>query len=223
MRLTENFVAATPIGFSIPGDYFYLDSAPAGLVTVRFFRDGKTLAEDLTDVIAGWHAKPRGGFDRAEITSSVTQAMGFYISRGEVGNILVARPVWHDRNPLTKGLIYSANLVAPHADTVRWTYTVPAGKKALIEQAQVAVLRSGAATAVAVVRAYVQATTLDVGTSILAYAAHHNIAANVQDGQVAGGTIMLAANQVLEGKTDDPSTGGTNTFMVSAKLTEFDA
>jgi hypothetical protein len=84
MKLTENFAAGVPIRFRIPGNYFKFDSVPAGLVSARFFKDERELYEELTAVVAGWSARPAGGFDQVEITSTVTQAVSFYINRGEV-------------------------------------------------------------------------------------------------------------------------------------------
>jgi len=84
MKLTENFQAGVMIPFNIPGHYFKFDSVPAGLVTARFFKDSRELYEDLRDVTAGWSAKPAEGFDRVEVTSSLTQAVSFYIARGVV-------------------------------------------------------------------------------------------------------------------------------------------
>jgi hypothetical protein len=102
MRLLETFTAATPKQFEIPGNYFFLDSLPGGLATVRFSRSGRLLPEDLTDVMAGWYAAPTGGFDAVEITSSLTQAVSFYIARGQVGsnvfsgNVAVSKPTTID-------------------------------------------------------------------------------------------------------------------------------
>lgn len=85
MRISENFTAATPKTFNVPGNYFHLDSLPGGTVDVSFFRNGKRLAEELRGVVAGWWASPEGGFDALEVTSSLTQAVAFYAERGRVG------------------------------------------------------------------------------------------------------------------------------------------
>jgi len=86
MRLTENFAAGVAIPFHMPGNFFYLDAVPGGFVTVRLFKDGRPLREDLENVVAGWWASPKEGFDLVEITSSLTQALSFYIARGQVGS-----------------------------------------------------------------------------------------------------------------------------------------
>jgi len=84
MRLAESFTAAEPKRFHIPGEYFVLDSVPAGSVTALFFRNGKPLYDDLVAAGPGWAVTPAGGFDLVEITSSLTQAVSFYITRGSV-------------------------------------------------------------------------------------------------------------------------------------------
>jgi hypothetical protein len=35
------------------------------------------------------------------------------------------RPAWYDRSPVMVGASYNAPAIAPHGDTIRWTYTVP--------------------------------------------------------------------------------------------------
>lgn len=85
MRLVESFTADVPKDFVIPGDFFLLESAPAGLVDVRFFRGGARVAEgELLASTQGWKSKPKGGYDRVEIISSVTQAIAFHVVKGEV-------------------------------------------------------------------------------------------------------------------------------------------
>lgn len=86
MRISENFTLNVPIPYKIPGNFFYVDSVPAGSITVKFFRDGRQLPEDLSAVIAGWYAAPDGGFSDFEVTSTLTQAVAFYVARGRVGS-----------------------------------------------------------------------------------------------------------------------------------------
>lgn len=85
MRISENFVLNTPKLFRVPGNYLYFASVPGGTVTAVLFKDGRALPEDLAQVIAGWYAEPDGGFDEVEVTSTLTQAIAFYISKGKVG------------------------------------------------------------------------------------------------------------------------------------------
>jgi hypothetical protein len=109
MRLIENFTAGTPKTFHKPGNFFYLDSLSLGFATIRFFRDGARLDEDLTDVVAGWHASPPGGFDQVEITPTITQAISFYIAKGVVGSNVFSGNVSVSNVP---AFTYGANFVS---------------------------------------------------------------------------------------------------------------
>lgn len=86
MRIIEVCSANSPKRLHVPGNYFLLDSVPGGVVDVVFFKGARRLDEDLTSVVAGWHATPPGGFDEIELTSSLTQSISFYVSRGVVGS-----------------------------------------------------------------------------------------------------------------------------------------
>lgn len=86
MRLTENFTLNVAKLFKVPGNFFHVDSVPAGSITVVFSREGRRLPEDLGAVTSGWWATPDGGFDEVEITSTLTQAVSFYVAKGRVGS-----------------------------------------------------------------------------------------------------------------------------------------
>ena len=85
MRISEVFTLNIAKNFTVPGNFFYLDSVPGGTVTVIFFKAGRALPEDLTNVSSGWYAMPDGGFDEVQITSTLTQTVAFYIAKGRVG------------------------------------------------------------------------------------------------------------------------------------------
>lgn len=223
MRLTENFTANVAIPFNIPGDYFYLDSASAGLITVAFFRDNKPLREDLTDIIAGWHASPSGGFDRVEIASSVTQALSFYISRGQVGNILVARPEWYDRAPRIEHLSYATQGIAPHADVVRFAYTVPAGKKFALQQMLCLTVRDAVAAPVGLATARLRGTPATGGGG--GYLSSEFIGNVVGNGYAItnAGVVVCLPGDLIEGMTSDASTGGTVFYRINLQGISFDA
>jgi hypothetical protein len=85
MRLVETFAAGVPIEFVIPGDFFFLESVPAGSVNVIFYRNAGRVAEgELLAATSGWKSKPAGGYDRVEITSTVNQNVAFHIVKGQV-------------------------------------------------------------------------------------------------------------------------------------------
>jgi hypothetical protein len=84
MRISEAFAAGVPKSFKMPGNLFSLDSVPGGTVSVSFWKNGQKLPEDMAQAIAGMGAIPENGFDEVELTSSLTQTVAFYISRGRV-------------------------------------------------------------------------------------------------------------------------------------------
>jgi hypothetical protein len=90
VRLLESFTAGEAKRFHIAGQFFCFDSVPGGSVDAAFYRDGRKLYEDLTGVIGGWSAAPLGGFDSVEVTSSLTQAVSFYVARGALRSSAVA-------------------------------------------------------------------------------------------------------------------------------------
>jgi len=107
--------------------------------------------------------------------------------------------------------------------TTRLTYTVPAGKKAMVEVMQVRVRRASAATTVGLAGAYVMLTPSGgVIKEILDTGINDNTV-NARDNNALGGTMVLCTGDQLDLKTYDLSTGGTCDYFVCYKLTEFDA
>jgi hypothetical protein len=93
VRISEDFVAGAEKRFHIAGDYFCFDSVPAGSASVLFFRNGRRLPDDLIGVIGGWGIGPKGGFDLIEVTSSITQTVTFYVTRGPVRPSIISGSV----------------------------------------------------------------------------------------------------------------------------------
>lgn len=221
MFKSQPFVAGVMVPFHIPGDYFLLASLPAGTATVRLYKDGRQLPEDLEQIVSGWDAAPVGGFDRAEITSSVTQQVGFYISRGRVSGRVSTD--WYDRNPVHIARNYAASGVAPHGSTQRWTYTVPAGKKAFIEHTVLHAFRNTAAAPVGEVNLAIVVTP--AAAAAVEYTIrrffNNTVGAEIQSEASQGG--ILLAGDAIEARTSDASTGGSMAYNINAKMTEFDA
>jgi len=135
----------------------------------------------------------------------------------------VARAAWYDRTAASKCDYYYGQGVSPHAVTTRLTYTVPAGKKAMVEVMQVRVRRASAATTVGLAGAYVMLTPSGgVIKEILDTGINDNTV-NARDNNALGGTMVLCTGDQLDLKTYDLSTGGTCDYFVCYKLTEFDA
>jgi len=134
----------------------------------------------------------------------------------------VARPHWYDRNPSNIWRQYAATL-GPHSSTQRWSYTVPAGKKALVEFSIACLLRVTAASTVGEAYAYVYYTPSGgTGGSLFEVRLLTN---GIGDGKslIVGQGIMMFAGDQLLGFTGDGSTGGTIEYVIAVKITEFDA
>ncbi len=130
-----------------------------------------------------------------------------------------ARAYPQDRNPLTINQLYSAT-VAPHGVTTRWTYTVPASRKAQMESVLARILRITAAAPVAYADADVA-----VG-NVLSYIAIADLMTNNVGDRISvnlGAAAFLQAGEFVVGRTQDASTGGTISYVASLKATEFDA
>jgi len=135
-----------------------------------------------------------------------------------------ARKEWYDRNPASKADSFGATLV-PHAETVRKTYTVPAGKKAMVESLQARVIRVTAATAAGTPYASWRITPSggSVSSFLRALLITGQNAVKDEDKVSIGTTLTLFAGDKLEAATFDDSTAGTVYHYISYKLTEFDA
>jgi hypothetical protein len=140
-----------------------------------------------------------------------------------VFNLGVSRPAWYDRGPLEKGQYYQGVAVAPHGGTTRWTYTVPAARKAYIEACFADIMRITAAGVVSLATATFVCTLNGAQTSVLGSALLFNNTLGTFDKVIVNGTITLLAGSVIAAQTSDASTGGTNNYDVSYKATEFDA
>lgn len=133
------------------------------------------------------------------------------------------RPQWYDRNPLTIGLAYLANGIAPHGQTQRVTYTAPALRKAILEASTGSALRETVAAPAALVRVTL-AGTYDAAT--IAYQPFVQFLSNIVGDQAGYSTsqqALMNPGNNFRGFTEDTSTGGTIAYCVSAKITEYDA
>lgn len=133
------------------------------------------------------------------------------------------RQSWHDRAPSQKIQKYIANALAPHSATERWSYTVPAGKKAYVEWMQIAVTTVVVATSG---RDVVDNITLtpDGGSAIdVAYLAYFKNGVGDNQQIAVGSSMILLPGDEFASISRDSSTGGTITHVLIAKITEFDA
>ena len=129
---------------------------------------------------------------------------------------------WYDRNPISiERSYYGDNL--PHTSTQRWSYTVPSGKKAILEICFAVILRvSAAETADEVIGGiWIQPS----GSSNVAIVYTTMLTNNVgdMDKTSLGQSLTLKAGDILQAITQDLGTGGLIRYRIAAKITEFDA
>jgi len=139
------------------------------------------------------------------------------------GQPIISRPEWFDRNPVHRYNYYFGLSQSPHSDTNRFTYTVPAGKKAFIELLTVFLIRDGAPTTAGWSRAtlYLQPSGGTLQRCLIA--SIYSASLGASDHAELGQNCLLYPGDVVTGETGDGSTGGSVTYVVAAKITEFDA
>ena len=140
------------------------------------------------------------------------------------GQPIISRPAWYDRNPKSICVGFSGAL-APHSTTIRWTYTCPAGKRAMIELLQCSVRRVTAASMPNDFFSGILFTPIvgDEGIILIAYITSAETAVGAKELNMLGGNLMLQPGDEIKGYTGDFSTGGTVFYVLNYKLTEFDA
>jgi len=124
---------------------------------------------------------------------------------------------WYDRNPQATQQGYYG-VIAPHADTVRATYTVPTGKKAMVTGVHGHIRRVTAATTVGLV-------TINFRRQATIYQVLQHVDNNVNSMKDVSmlQTTALSAGETLSESTEDLSTGGTMELRIGRHITEFDA
>jgi hypothetical protein len=137
-----------------------------------------------------------------------------------IGSSSPIRQDWYDRGMVFINNRYRGASVAPHAETSRWTYTVPTAKRAVITYFSLQVLRQTAATTLGNAYAYigfsgaVVATVFDLGL--------YNNTVGEKSILSSHPFIVIPAATVVTGFTSDDSTGGAMNYIVILSLHEFD-
>lgn len=128
-----------------------------------------------------------------------------------------------DRNYSTKGSVYDANAVAPHALTTRFTYTVPASKKAIIGSGTVHFFRDGTSGGAARMQAQLTVTTADATVAACTRLEDSTAAFAVTNNAPTPGQMTLIAADIVRAQTFDLSVGGTYSYLISIAVGEYDA
>lgn len=130
-------------------------------------------------------------------------------------------------NPVVVQLHYVASEIAPHATTQRWKYTCPPRRRGRIETVLaslkrdvVATLDNGVACSIKLTRA--QHVSQALFTNLVFAINRNNTVGNTVQ-MVNSGPIELFEGDVLTSESVDDSVGGSNTFVLSATLIEYDS
>jgi len=138
-------------------------------------------------------------------------------------NVFSGRPLYYDRNPTTKDNNFDLQAVAPHAQTFRWTYTVPAGRKAYIVAVAARATRS---TVAGTPGRFTVQSQLQKSGSGQAFNMYIDSIANTASAEVTdrgSGMVTLLAGDLAGQATSDLSTTGTVDYAGGMWTTEFDA
>ena len=130
----------------------------------------------------------------------------------------LARVEWYDRNPIQTSVSYLASNVPPHEWTLRSSYTVPSGRKALLCGCHMIIRRRTAPTTAG--DFYAESYCFGTGVACI----------HSSSGVVGGGeSISMGCWAVAEEGEDvtietwDDSTGGAVDYSLLVSITEFDA
>jgi len=140
------------------------------------------------------------------------------------GQPIISRPAWYDRNPVQKVGNYIGTH-GPHSTVERLSYTVPAGKKAMVEILLVMVRRQTAAATPGIAQCICQLTPSGGSITSILYAllrAEFNAAKDVMLLSI-GTSMTLLPGDKLSFSTSDGSTNGACDYEMMYKATEFDA
>lgn len=136
----------------------------------------------------------------------------------DVGRVEVSDP--RRGSGAIAALSYIAAGVAPHAATIRATYTVPAGRAAIVEIAQASIIRDAAPAPASIASGRVRYLPSFGGTLWLCEAVIFDAAVGARDVSAVGLTLYMAAGDTIDLETFDGSTGGTVRYAMTAKVTE---
>ena len=134
-----------------------------------------------------------------------------------------ARPVPSDRNAINKTQYANNAGIAPHGVTTRWTYTVPANKKATWRSGRAYNVRRTAAAPVGEFYSSLQYTPSggSVTVPVVAISSDNTLLVYRNDEQFP--QVDMLSGDALAGVDSDASTGGTADFVVGAIIFEYDA
>ena len=142
-----------------------------------------------------------------------------------VSSLGVARPAYYDRNATTSQSTYATvgtGAIGPHANTQRFSYTVPAGKLAYVENMFAWAGRATAPTVTGDIAAFHQFVTTDTTSGVQWYDLINSAPVGTKTSAILTSSGMLGPGDIARAYTSDASTGGTVNYILNAKYTVFD-
>lgn len=127
-----------------------------------------------------------------------------------------------DRNPLGISYSFASGSIAPHADTTRWTYTVPANRRFILNEAYAHLCRTALAGAAGAISVNI---LVNQGAGNIYVARLYDLNNYVGDTMqlvIPAGLVLLAGHYIYA-TTSDTSTGGTVLYTVTLTGFEYDA
>lgn len=118
-------------------------------------------------------------------------------------------------------LQYGAAGIAPHAFTVRATYTVPANRVALVQMGRVLAIRDLAAGVAGLAQVGSQVIPNGLITETVLSARIINVALGSLDKDRLSAVLFLKAGDTINIFTSDASTGGTVAYSGACDIIEF--
>ena len=137
------------------------------------------------------------------------------------GRIVVAPP--RERSGASIADFYQDNNLAPHADTTRFTYTVAAGKRAIVELLDINLFRNVAASSAGLAGAYFEVQPSGGSFANVFRVEFLDNTANYRVKDSLAPQLWLFAGDAIRARTYDGSTLGGVRYYVSYKLTLFTA
>ena len=138
----------------------------------------------------------------------------------KITSYAVARPQYYDRNAVST-FFSGGGTYGTHVNTTRWTTTVAAGQKLLIEQGEVFCLTIAAA---AVPRRIAAKATITDGTYLTSFASQdgrQSASTTTPDEKIVYPSITVYTGETVYGTTFNESLTGTVFMFVGMKGTTF--
>jgi hypothetical protein len=133
-----------------------------------------------------------------------------------------ARPQYYDRNATGINLLFDSGGIAPHGTTVRATTTIASGKKALVEQQFLYMVREFTPVSLGMAMSTIYVTIGGTSTA-LGRASIISFTANTINTTLIGSQTTLYAGETYRLETLDGSSGGSILYTIAMKGTLFDA